>query len=99
MGYPQPFGLVMMSEEARALAASQEGRARLDRSYEALLHQVNASLDQHEALGFLAVVKDEWAIENGFVTPTMKIKRAAIEESYQPSFDAWNDAGQAVVWQ
>ena len=36
-------------------------------------------LDSIEQLQFLSIVKDEWTAENGFLTPTLKIKRGKIE--------------------
>jgi long-subunit acyl-CoA synthetase (AMP-forming) len=36
-------------------------------------------------------------VENGLLTPTMKLKRAAIEERYAPNVKAWYDSGEAVI--
>ena len=35
------------------------------------------------------VVADAWTIENGMLTPTLKVKRATIEERYAPHVDGW----------
>jgi long-chain acyl-CoA synthetase len=45
------------------------------------------------------VVKDPWLIENGFLTPTMKIKRSTIEDTYTPKSEAWYTASKRVVWE
>jgi len=50
-------------------------------------------------LQYLTVVGEEWRVENGLVTPTMKIKRAAIEEHYGKRFQPWYDSGELVVWE
>ncbi len=47
----------------------------------------------------IAVAKDEWQIENGFLTPTMKIKRNILEDTYAPKLDQWYEAGEPVVWE
>jgi long-chain acyl-CoA synthetase len=60
---------------------------------------VNAELEQHERLKFVAVVKDRWTIESGFLTPTLKIRRAAIEEAYTPMIANWYESGEKVIWQ
>ena len=60
---------------------------------------MNRTVEAHEALDFIAVVKDEWSIENGFLTPTMKIKRSTIEGTYGPSVDGWYALRKPVVWQ
>ncbi|MCH8887903.1 MAG: AMP-binding protein [SAR324 cluster bacterium] len=97
--FPQPFALVMLSEEVRGLAADGEGRGTIQSELETLIEQVNQDLDPHERLAFLAVVKDQWEIENGMITPTMKIKRHVIEKTYSPNFQGWADAKAPVVWQ
>ena len=54
---------------------------------------------RHERLQYLAMVRDEWGIGNGMITPTMKIKRAAIEKTYGPHFDSWYGANAPVLWE
>ena len=42
---------------------------------------------------------DDEVAENGYLTPTMKLKRAKIEDTYGPKSDGWYGAGQRVVWE
>ncbi|WP_085656031.1 AMP-binding protein [Pseudomonas sp. B11(2017)] len=93
-GLIAPLGLCVLS-----LAGRDEGRAGLHSSLERLLEDVNAALDKHERLHRLVVVKDTWAVENGFLTPTLKIKRNVIEDAYGASFAQWSERGEAVLWQ
>jgi len=97
LGRPQPYGLVMLGLEARKGAAA--ARAELETALAGHLRAINAELEPHETLAFLAVVHDEWQIENGFLTPSLKIRRAAIEREYEPHLDGWYAAGRDVVWQ
>jgi long-chain acyl-CoA synthetase len=97
-GYPQPLAVVMLSDQLRASLAKGADRAPTEGALKELLNKVNAALEEHEQLAFLAVVSDTWQIENGFLTPTMKIKRAVIEESYGPQVDEWYERKQRVVW-
>lgn len=97
-GYPQPFALLMLSADAQRLAAQRDQRGALDRSLAELLQQVNSQLDPHERLDCLVVVGEPWTVENGLVTPTMKVKRAAIEARYSAHFESWAGSRQAVIW-
>ncbi len=97
LGRPQPYGLVMLGLEARTNAAAT--RAALEAALAQHLDAINAELEPHETLAFLAVVRDEWQIENGFLTPSLKIRRAAIEREYEPHLDGWYAARRPVVWQ
>lgn len=97
-GRPQPFALMMLSLEAQAAAVNPSDRGPLERELSDLLDEVNAELEPHEVLDFLAVVKEQWTIENGFLTPTMKIKRDVIECRYEPEVEGWASRRRKVVW-
>ncbi|WP_333988963.1 AMP-binding protein [Pseudomonas sp. S3(2024)] len=93
-GLSAPLGLCVLST-----VNQEEGRASLHSSLEKLLEEVNAVLDKHERLRRLVVVKDSWAVENGFLTPTLKIKRNVIEDTYGARFEEWSARNEAVLWQ
>ena len=45
-----------------------------------------------------AVVTDLWTPENGFVTPTFKVKRDRIDAAYGAQFEVWVQSAMPVVW-
>ncbi|MBV8062109.1 MAG: AMP-binding protein, partial [Nevskia sp.] len=97
---PQPFVLLMPSLDAqKELQNGGAARDTLTREFGSLLDQVNATLEDHEKLDYAVVVKEQWTMENGFLTPTMKIKRNVIEERYLPLAEQWKKAGSKVVWE
>lgn len=91
-GLSAPIGLCVLS-------APGEDRHALGSGLQRWLAQVNAGLDKHERMGQLVVVKDHWAVENGFLTPTLKIKRNVIESTYGPQLQAWSARAETVLWQ
>ncbi|MDQ0980016.1 AMP-binding protein [Pseudomonas synxantha] len=91
-GLGAPIGLCVLS-------APHEDHRTLGAGLERWLEQVNAVLDKHERLRQLVVVKDSWAVENGFLTPTLKIKRNVIESTYGPQLQAWSARTETVLWQ
>ncbi|MDB5979726.1 MAG: AMP-binding acetyl-CoA synthetase, partial [Pseudomonas sp.] len=97
-GLSAPLGLCVLSASGLQDAAGG-ARSTLHKSLETLLEEVNAALDKHERLRRLIVVKDSWAVENGFLTPTLKIKRAFIESTYGARFEEWSARSGAVLWQ
>ena len=97
-GHPQPMAVIQLSEASRKAAEDEKEREAIGTALEDLMKEINKTVDPHEALQFLAIVKDEWQPENGFLTPTQKIKRRTIEDAYKPKYDEWYEAKKAVIW-
>jgi long-chain acyl-CoA synthetase len=96
---PQPFAILQLSEGPKKKATNGEKeRADMGAELEAHMKEINPTLDGHEQLQFLVVVSDEWLPENGFLTPTQKIKRATIEDTYQSNVDGWYGEKKKVIW-
>jgi long-subunit acyl-CoA synthetase (AMP-forming) len=55
-------------------------------------------VDPHEKLAFIAVITDEWSIENSFLTPTLKLKRNVVEAAYEGQVEGWYAERKPVVW-
>ena len=98
-GYPQPFAIVMLSADTLPAFHDEALREPLNASLAETLKQANVRADSHEHLDFIAVVPEQWTVESGFITPTMKIKRATVEAAYSKYFDAWAAQRKKVVWQ
>ncbi len=98
-GMPQPFALVLLAEELRPKLSDAAVREKVESELETLLDEVNQKVEGFERLQFLTVVKDPWLIENGFLTPTMKMKRTTLEDTYGPKTEEWYAAKNRVVWE
>ncbi len=94
----QPLGIVMLNAEGIAQARQAEGRQALEASLGAHLQAVNDKLDPHEQLDCLVLVTTPWSVDNGFITPTFKIKRNRVEEAYAGSYERWVGARRKIVW-
>ena len=97
-GHPQPHAIIKLSEGPMEKAATTEGRTKIGEELEAHLKAVNSKFDAHERLDFIVLVKDDWLPENGFLTPTQKIKRSFIEETYGGKVDGWYEEKKKVIW-
>jgi long-subunit acyl-CoA synthetase (AMP-forming) len=94
----QPFALAVLSAKARARLAVAAAKAQLEQELAKHLAEVNARLDPHEQLETLVLVTDEWTPENGLLTPTLKLRRSAIEKKYGPHVPGWYAAKAAITW-
>lgn len=85
----QPLGIAMLSPQGLQRASTEAERTALMAELSQHLDDVNARLDPHEQLDALVVIQTPWTVDNGFITPTFKVKRNRIEEAYGAKFEAW----------
>jgi long-chain acyl-CoA synthetase len=53
---------------------------KVESLFEDLVEQINQSLDSHERIQKFLLLPESWTIENGEMTPTLKLRRQVIEE-------------------
>jgi long-chain acyl-CoA synthetase len=59
--------------------AQQEERAAITEAMRSLAEKVNQDIDKHARIGAVMISTDPWSIENGMLTPTLKMRREQIE--------------------
>ncbi len=91
---PSPLLLAVLHPEVGA-----RPREQLVADLGACLASVNKTLDHHEQVSTLVIVKDPWTVEAGLVTPSMKVKRPAIEAKYGARLAQWAESGNPVLWE
>jgi len=95
-GLSQPIALLNLAAE-QVDHLTGPGKQTFHTDLEAHLKRINGELDAHERLQCVVVVPEAWSIENGLVTPTLKLKRNELEKCYQERLDQWA-ASRGVVW-
>jgi len=85
-------------EKLKAWASSQglasAGAAQLVEApatrevYQKIIDGVNADLAQHERIKSFVLLPGELTIDNGHLTPTLKVRRRIVEKTYQREIDA-----------
>ncbi len=96
IGDARKFAAVLISPDLKALRrwADEHGvmarddeelvrDAKVKKHYETLVKHVNAQLQDHERLKKVGVLPDEWSIEGGELTPSMKLMRRVILDRYR----------------
>ena len=81
---PQPIGLIKLTQISKGLNIEDIKQNLLD-----TLNKINNQLQVYERLNKLVVISDEWSIQTGFLTPTNKIKRNIIQETYKDFYKKW----------
>lgn len=94
MGIPQPIALVTLSDIGRVKTKEQ-----INQSLAATLQQINPTLENYEQLEKIVVMKENWSIDNGLLTPTLKVKRNQVEKIHQPYYSDWFHHAEKIVWE
>jgi long-chain acyl-CoA synthetase len=98
VGQPAPYAVVILDEHLRGSVSDPATRGRVEAELGKLLDDVNKTLAAHEKLRVLVVAREPWTIENGCLTPTMKIKRGRIEAALAAKVGAWYAQQGPVLW-
>lgn len=94
MGVPQPMALVVLSSFGR-----DKSKSEINNSLWKTIQAVNASLEPYEQIKKAVVMKDAWTVENGFMTPTMKVKRNEVEKVHLTNYPVWYGQPDNVIWE
>jgi len=97
-GQAAPYAIVILAEELRGDMNDSAVRKSVENEMAQLLERVNAASASYEQLQMIVISQQAWSIENGFLTPTMKIKRSQIEAAVSDKIGDWYQSRKAVVW-
>ena len=98
-GMPQPMALVSLSENDSNALRAGASRDVIHAELLELYQKVNAKLDPHEKIKTIVVTRGDWTIENGIMTPTLKIKRNVLESRYEDRIENWYESSEKVQWE
>ncbi len=89
---PQPIAIAVVQDED----IWQDKKAAEKRIIQ-VLSTVNEKLEKHEKLSNIILVREEWTVGSGLMTPTLKLRRQQIEDKYQSSMNNLTKK-QRIVW-
>ena len=89
---PQPIGLIQLSDKSKNFDLDEIKESLLN-----TLDKVNIQLHLHEKLNKLLIISEKWSLENGILTPTNKIKRNVIHETYKHLFEEWYNEKNRII--
>ena len=92
------YAMVVLAEDIRPKMNDPQVRADVETQLAEHLEKVNGELVEYEKLRMLVIANEAWSIENGYLTPTMKIKRSRIEASVESQVDSWYQKNGSVFW-
>lgn len=94
MGVPQPIALTVLSTHGKG-----KTKEELSKSLTSIIDSVNTTLESHEQIEKAVIMKSDWTVENEMITPSMKLKRNAIEKIHLPNYPKWYAEDGKIVWE
>lgn len=98
LGLAQPIALAQLSELGQSQRDRQGQQAFAERLGEAL-QACNAHAAPHEKVSAIVLTKTEWSVENQLLTPTMKVRRKAIQAAYGERLEQWQQLQEPIHWE
>lgn len=93
-GIPQPIALITLSE-----LGVNKSKEEVSESLKSSVLKLNKTLPKHEKIQKIIIMKEDWTVDNGLATPTLKVKRNAIEKIHQPYYKLWFDLNDDVIFE
>ena len=94
MGIPQPIVLIVPSQ-----IAIIKNKEELSENLISAIREINLTLEKDEKIEKAVIMKEEWTVENGLMTPTLKIKRSRVEKIHMQMYKSWFDAEDKVIFE
>ncbi len=76
-GYSKTVMVVVLSELASTMARSEVNEQLMQQ-----VKAVNGEIEKHARIGAVIVANEAWTIENGMLTPTLKLKRDEVDAQF-----------------
>jgi len=94
MGIPQPIMLIIPS-----VTGQNKSKTDFKESLLQSILEINPSLEKHEKIEKAVVMKEDWTVENGLMTPTLKIKRTQVEKIHMHMYRQWFDDEERILYE
>ena len=94
MGIAQPIALIVPSEAGQGKSSED-----LEQSVLQTIDEVNPTLMAHEKLAKAVVMKEQWTVDNGLMTPSMKVRRSRVEDIHQDMYKTWFNKEERFIYE
>lgn len=93
-GIAQPITLIVPSDGGK-----QKSKEELKESIWQTLNITNKQLQKHEKIEKGIIMKEDWSVDNGLLTPTLKVKRNRVEANHQHMYQNWFSKKEKVIFE
>jgi long-chain acyl-CoA synthetase len=94
MGIPQTIALVIPSFISKNIS-KEEFNSSLMKS----VQELNQKIETYERIKKVVIMKEDWSVDNGLLTPTLKVKRNQVEKIHMPMYKEWFAMEEQVIYE
>ncbi len=94
LGCPQPLALAVLSEVGRAKA-----KGKIEVELRHLLDETNKELPNFQKISTIVIHQKPWSVDNGLLTPTLKVKRNVLHQQYSDCLISWHENSEQIIWE
>jgi len=93
LGIPQPIALYNLSE-----IGQKADKAEVEQSIVASITALNATRAKFEHISTAVIQSKAWTMDNEFLTPTLKVKRFNLDNTFGEHYLEWHESPDKVIW-
>jgi len=93
-GIPQPIALIVPSE-----GGNKKSKEQFDQSIWKTIQEINPNLESYEKIAKAVIMKEVWSVDNGLMTPSLKVKRNRVEALHLPMYQEWFRHSETIVYE
>ncbi len=93
-GIPQPIGLIVLSQTGK-----EKEHTDLIESLDQTIKILNSTLENVAKIQKIVVMKEDWTIDNGLLTPTLKTKRNRVEKIHKDMYKKWFSEETSILFE
>jgi len=82
-----------------SLTAKPKSKEELNSSLIESVQELNKTIESYERIEKIVIMKEDWTVDNGLLTPTMKVKRNQVEKIHMPMYKSWFDMEDQVIYE
>lgn len=90
---PNPIAVVNLSEVGTAT-----DKSTVEKSITETLEKLNSKQENYSKVKAVVISNEQWTQDNELLTPTLKVRRGKVDDTYGGMYTQWYEDGAKIIW-